>query len=336
MPITEEDLQQIKRYEKKILPKYPHWYGNKKILYDYVELPQYLPAATHLQHGANTIYRNGKPDHLVLNNDYPVVFLSNTIQKEVCEKFTEKPVYVIGSLFPYYRKMNEIRQDTQTAGTLAFPTHSTRDISAEVNWKRYAEELKALPEKYQPICVSLYFIDVLKGAHTFFEAEGFDVCCNGHIADERFVERFYDNMKRFRYTTGNEIGSFMYYAVEMDIPFFIYGSRGRYVNFGKNKDVPDQVYKIDKEHGYSKHEEARQLFCYDDLENVKITESQRAFVLKALGVNDALPKEEIRKIIVSATRKFMLKEALWFPVKFPYQLLRRVLKLFNIDLNIKR
>ena len=246
MPITAEDISRIKRFERKLLPKYPHWYGNQKILYDYVELPQFLPASVHLQHGANTIYKNGKPDHLVQNNDYPTIFLSNTIQKEVCEKFIDKPIYVSGSLFPYYRKMNHIEKSPDAKGTLAFPTHSTKDISAEVNWKKYAEELKALPEKYHPICVSLYFIDVLKGAHTYFEAEGFDVCSNGHIADTRFVERFYENMRQYKFTTGNEIGSFMYYAVEMDIPFFVYGSRSRYVNFGNNKDAPQRAVLLRK------------------------------------------------------------------------------------------
>lgn len=335
MPITEEDIQRIKKFEKQLLPKYPYWYGNKKILYDYVGLPAYWPASVHLQHGANTIYRNGKPDHLAMTTKYPTLFLSNKKQAEVCKQFIEKPIHVIGSLFPYYRKMNKIERSKDAKGTLAFPTHSTKDISAEVNWKGYAEELKALPEQYHPICVSLYFIDVLKGAHKYFEEAGLDVCTNGHIADDQFVERFYENMHRHQYTTGNEIGSFMYYAIEMEIPFFTYGSRAAYKNFGANKDAPDSKYTISKKHGYEKHEQARAIFYYDQLDHVEIRQEQRDFVTNCIGTNDAISKEAIKEIIIQSTYKFLWKELLWFPLKFPYQLLRRGLKLLNIDFSIK-
>ena len=80
----------------------------------------------------------------------------------------------------------------------------------------------------------------------------------------------------------------------------------------------------------------RELFCYENLDKIEITEAQKTYVYKCLGIHDAISKEEMRRIIIASTKQFILKELPWFPVKFPYRLLRRLLKWFNIDLNIKR
>ena len=52
MAISEAQGERIRAFERRPLPKYPHWYGMKQALYKSIGLPASQPASCHLQHGA--------------------------------------------------------------------------------------------------------------------------------------------------------------------------------------------------------------------------------------------------------------------------------------------
>jgi hypothetical protein len=72
--------------------------------------------------------------------------------------------------------------------------------------------------------------DIKLGQHKVFMSHGLPCVTAGHNSDSRFIERFYNIMRNFRYTSSNLIGTYTSLSLEMNIPFFIYGPREKYIN----------------------------------------------------------------------------------------------------------
>jgi hypothetical protein len=326
MAISEEQGARIRAFEQKVLPKYPYWYGMKRALYTSIGLPNSQPVSCHLQHGAVMMYHNQKPDILVTSTPYPVIFLDNEEQVEFCKNNkpepVTKPMHIIGSIFPRYRRFKNIVQRPDAKGSLVFLSHSTPVSKVHSDWGKLIEQYRQLPERYHPLTFSIYYRDYLLGLHELFIKEGFDVVTAGHITDDTFVDTFYDTMSRFKYVIGNDMGSHLYYAVEMGIPFFFHGLKGKYeitkfdLGFEKTHFQHDDFERVG---------ELYKLFTPtpEELENgVEITPERREFVLNLTGYYVALSDEEVRAIIQKTKWIFYAKELLLAPVKLPLKLFR--------------
>lgn len=326
MAISEAQGERIRGFERQVLPKHSNWYGMKRALYKSIGLPETQMATCHLQHGAVMMFHSREPDKLTLNNPYPVIFLDNEEQVEFCKNYAPapitKPMHVIGSIFPRYRRSQGIEQRPDAKGSLVFISHSTPSVKVNSDWKKLIEAYRKLPEQYHPLTFSIYYRDYLLGAHLPFIEEGFDVVTAGHIGDPTFVDTFYETMSQFKYVIANDIGSNLYYAVEMGIPFFLYGPRGRYevVNFEHGLDR--------KEFESTDYDRLGELFVQftptpeEIAAGVTITPEQREFVLKMTGYHVALSDEEVRAIIERTKWGFYAKELLLSPLKLPLKAYR--------------
>lgn len=325
MAITSKDIEAIQYYSKKSIPKYPYWYGMKKALYEMVDMPDWLPASCHLEHGAVSMFKQGKPNTLILSNPYPVIFLSNKEQLDHCKAYPiKKPAYILGSLFPRYRRFKEIEKSPSAKGSLIFTGHSTKSIGIKSDWDRLVAEFKALPSIYHPLTVSIYYIDYLKGAHKPFLEAGFDVVTAGHISDPSFINNFYDSLRQFNYVISTDVGSHLYYAVEMGIPFFIYGTPSSYLNEDKELQERGKVYKMKD---LKEFDGVSQLFT-PTIEEIKaginITEEQKNFVHQKIGTQEALPFEEIKAIIKKYQWGYYAKETMKAPITLPMKFYREL------------
>lgn len=328
MAISEQQGARIRAFERKVLPKYPHWYGMKRALYTSIGLPPTQPVSCHLQHGAVMMYHNQKPDKLTLNTTYPVIFLDNEEQVEFCENYKPKPItkpmYIVGSIFPRYRRFKNIVQRPDAKGSLVFISHSTPSTKINSDWKKLIEQYRQLPERYHPLTFSIYYRDYLLGVHELFIEEGFDVVTAGHIADDTFVDTFYDTMSRFKYVIGNDTGSNLYYAVEMGIPFFFHGLKGKYEVTNPKEGFEMTHFQHDD---FERLAGVYKLFTPtpEELENgVEITPERREFVLNLTGYHVALSDEAIKAIIQKTKWGFYAKELLLSPVKLPLKLFRYI------------
>lgn len=227
MAISEEQGARIRAFEQQAVPKYPYWYGMNRALYKSIGLPETQPVSCHLQHGAVMMYNTQKPDYFTLNNPYPVIFLDNEEQLQFCKNYQAKPItkpmHIVGSIFPRYRRTQGIESRPDAKGSLAIISHTTHSITVDSDWQRLIQEYKALPKQYHPITISIYYRDYLLGLHELFIEEGFDVITSGHMADPTFVDNFYEHLAGFKYVVANDLGSHLYYAIEMGIPFFLHG-----------------------------------------------------------------------------------------------------------------
>lgn len=132
----------------------------------------------------------------------------------------------------------------------------------------------------------MYVSDVQNGEHEIYLDNGFDVYTAGNPYDERFIERFYDILKS-KYTTSNNLGSQIFYSIEMDIPFFIYGDFGKLINKDDvNLDIGE--YNLLK---FSKYRQVYDLFKVDNLQDkLYITEEQRSLIKQYVGTSSSIIK----------------------------------------------
>ncbi len=302
MAISQADIDRIKKVAKQ-KKNYNKWYGMKKGLLTYLDLPVFLPLKVHLQHGAGMIYRNDVPDPLVLETKYRYIFLCNSYQKNICQQYLpDKNICVSGSVFPLYRQKKGIVQHQNAEGSMFFPVHSTESIQAYDNIDRTLENLAQLPDYLKPIKVSIYYKDLLRGLNKVYEDCGYETFTNGHRNDTLFIDRFYASLKNVKYAFGTTIGSQTYYAVEMGIPYFVIGDMPLHIN-RNNTYYPEGKIELKdyKRIGYAKFEQARSIFIADNFtDGINITKEQRSFVENSIGFNEKISKRLLKELVLAS------------------------------------
>lgn len=193
------------------------FYGHGDIYKRYAELPYTHPLNGFVPHGIAT------SDWYWENlNSFPVpyIYCFPAYRQEGYRKRTSKEVILSASPFSYVVKMLEDQPKPERSGTLFIPAHSTKFVAVKHNYDKLAEKLLSFDDKYQPIDVCLYWKDVLLGAGEPFLAKGMKVVSAGHMYDRLFLYRFYHLLSMYKYTSGNVIGSHIFYAIKMGCAYF--------------------------------------------------------------------------------------------------------------------
>lgn len=296
----------------------PYWtaeiYSFGKYIRKYGYYPSYLPLAIYTDHGAGRI--ENQPYKNELENDAPYMFYHSPESVKVWQKFSKKPCSVLYSPFVFCRKINQIEKSADAKGTIAFPTHSTADINNLTDVKKYIEQLKALPEKFQPISVSLHISDIKKNEHRIYLENGIPVYTAGGNNDN-FAKNFYNILKNFSYATSNLIGSCTYYSVEMGVPFFIYGDKPELVNAG-NENIPAGKYDFYAGHDY--YQRLHNIFSGLDCE---ITSEKKTLIETDLGLYEGVSRLKMTYILYTSLFKWIFSAAF---VRWVKDIFRKVLK----------
>lgn len=207
---------------------------------------------------------------------------------------------IAGAPFVHYRRRHAIEIAPDAKGTVAFPAHSVPGLYAEFDLDRYCDELLALPEKFQPVTVCLHPSDIMTyKIDKRYHARGFQTVSAGVGTDLPFCPAFYEILRKHRYSTSNEPGSYTFYAVEMGIPFFILGETAQRDNtVTRNIDAPQGVYSIaDLKHGQIAFE------IFSDRDYDVISAEQRDYVISELGVEDCLSPAELNQALWDVAKK---------------------------------
>lgn len=288
----------------------PYWsaeiYGFGKYIRKYGYFPSWLPLCVHTDHGPG-IVQQFKSE---LTSSAPVQLFHSPESVDAWKAASNKPCFCLYSPFVFGRRVAGIERDPKAEGTIAFPGHTTIHLKDVSNVKIYIDQLKALPAEFQPVSVCLHPTDVQKGLHNEFLAEGLDVETAGHAYDDAFSDRFYDIVKRFKYSTSNYMGSYAYYCVEMDIPFFLFGQEPEYINID-DPNVP--LGNFSPYNQFDSHRRSHDLFAS---RTTRINAEQRTFALTHLGVYHGLSRPRLAVVLYYAlVRRFFMGITLAYALK---------------------
>ena len=244
-----------------------------------------------IQHGWTPLGSPPQSDLNSRNNSFMLLWSKR--MQDAWKKASNTPSAIAGCPFVHYRRSKDIKQASDAQGTLVYPGHSVPGICPEFDIDRYCEQLKSLPAKFQPVTISLHHdYDILvHGLDKEYEKRGFEVISSNPHLDTPFYEQHYNNLRRFKFTSSNEPGTYMIYAVEMGIPFFIYGDLPTRYNPSKNDDPNLAVGRsslADYPHGVI----AYQLFTQGEMGS--ITPEQLDYVNSEIGLDDCCSPAELR------------------------------------------
>ncbi len=269
-------------------------YGFGRHIREYACYPKWLPLCINTDHGPG--FRD-TPLPSELSSSAPVQFYHAPSRVKSWPTFSGKACYCLFSPYVFFRRKAGIVQSAMAKGTIAFPAHTTSSIDDVSNIQHYIEQLKALPDVYQPVSICLHVSDICKGLHREFSDNGFEVFSAGTVQDERFAENFYQIIRNFKYATSNIGGGYLYYCVEMGLPFFLYGNEPNYINRG-DQNIENGQYTSYKQH--SAYQEMEALFSRPVLE---ITPAQVEFVGTGLGLRDGISRTAMSLILYGTLLK---------------------------------
>lgn len=253
------------------------YYGFDWLIREYSYYPSFLSLAAGVEHGPALRDEPSKGD---LDAGYPLMYMHSKKLLNRWKALSTIPCYQICSPFVYYRRSRKIERDKDARGTLAFPMHSTHYIDSIFDVEAYMRELKGLPAEFQPVSICIYYTDIARGLHKPFLNQGFKVYTAGHRLDPEFPVRFYDILRRFKYGTSNQTGSYIFYAVEMGIPFSLLGVKGKMFNRG-NPSSPQGEFDPEQ----LKNDQKRQIKGLFEGLHYDISAEQREFVAANLGLD---------------------------------------------------
>jgi hypothetical protein len=99
------------------------------------------------------------------------------------------------------------------AGTLYFPSHSTRFSTADAEYDVIADQLARLPASCGPVRACCYYLDILRGHHRPFLERGIEVVSAGHQLDPLFLLRLWHLLTSHDHVMSNSHGTHMAYAM---------------------------------------------------------------------------------------------------------------------------
>lgn len=266
-------------------------YGFGKYIREYGYYPKWLPLCIYTDHSPGN---RDSPSPHELTSSAPVQVYHAASRVRQWKAVSTKPCYCLYSPYVYFRRSRGIEKSDRATGTIAFPAHTTDAIDDASDIHVYVEQLRKLPAEYQPVSICLHATDVKKGLHRAFIRNGFAVYTAGDPFSGKFVERFYSIIRNFKYSTSNLGGSYLYYCVEMGVPFFLYGQGPRYINRA-DPNVERGEYTSYRQQ--STYQELVRLFS---TMGTSITDEQRKFVHSGLGLDEGLGRARLAAVLYYA------------------------------------
>ena len=278
------------------------FYGQAAVLKRYAGLPQSYRLKGVLEHGIVLDYLLCSQERDAL---LPMIFSSSARRAAIQRRHTSKRAVPIGFGYLYAMRLMEAQfpaiAEADRRGTLVFPCHSTHTIRASFDHDDYARRLAALPERFQPAVVCLYWKNFLAGEAEAYVRRGLAVVSAGHIYDPDFLLRSHDVARRFRYACANKIGTHLFQTVASGCRFFFLPSGDitwdvpahEQPNIGRDKP------------GFAEAEAEAELLFAEPVD--EITAAQRDFVDRLLGTADMKTAAELRNIFLAAE----LRDKLW-------------------------
>ena len=258
-------------------------YGNNRIIRMYSGWPDDKALPCRYEHGHCPC--NQKPAN-DLGTKKQLMLVYNRRRLKLWQSYSKKKAVILGSPFVHYRRMMKISRAHDASGTLVFPFHSTPKEKGIFDREAYCRELKKLPPSFFPLKICIHEHDLLYGYEKIYEKAGFEVVSAGVREDPEFPARFYDLLRNCTYATSNAFGSYLFYAVEMDIPFFLYGPEVTVSYLTKGIDLKMKDFDFG----------GRIERLFSTFPRVEITPAQRVAVEEEIGMQEAIAPADLYQL----------------------------------------
>lgn len=279
------------------------YYSSKKIIRELYAIPSSIDIKAYVYHGIYIVdYELG--NYPITTTPEPVLCTRQSqVDYLIKNGRSQENTFCTGALFPMYRHLKKIVPVDSPVGTIVFPQHSCLEVDTDVNWERYIDALKKLPEKFKPINICMHWIDIQKERHIPFLENGFNVYTAGHTVDPDFVDNFYEILRHHKYATSNDLcGSSLLYAAEFGLPTFIYAMDSfnsfrkgeRFSAIGVSEDNFDSYCSKNREF-YKKH--------FPVYPSIEFPEHSLVEIGEILGMNYQSSKDSVKKCILNYNKK---------------------------------
>ena len=272
-------------------------YGLNAALREMTDFPKWLALPVWQQHG---FY----PATKILSHDYEcaktkgIMLLFNSSLCEAWRENSRIPCYTGGLFLARYRHFKQWRKKMDAQGTIFFAAHSIQEARANYSIEKIHKELSALPAEFQPVVISLHYYDY-EVLHTniIYENLGYKVVTAGSPASSQFPARFYDNLLSCKYACSNDLGTFILYALEADIPFFLVGPIAEHIYNEKGKDglAVGKYLTMETDRGQSIYE----LFNTGPVK--EISQRQKTWLEKEAGIGEEIDLNYLRREMLRLT-----------------------------------
>ncbi|WP_169697701.1 hypothetical protein [Methylophaga nitratireducenticrescens] len=297
---TDQQLESLSklgsRFEAGIAP-WAAWESENssfgKTLRKWALYPSFLPIFLSSDHGVHWESRCW-PNEL----SSPYTFVSwNQKKSEKMRMVHQKRSYYIPHPWVHYRKKYYPTLPENRKGTLVFFAHSNNTTSPKYsNLDGYIQDLKELPEKYQPVVICLSFHDIQKGLHKTLRKYELPLVTVGTTNSQKFVDRFYSLISQFNFCTSPNIGSHTFYVIEAGIPFFLFGPYPEYHIKGSNA-VNDGKQRLSDYGDDEDIENFSELKALLSTKTDSVTEQQRKAVFRYLGMDSEISRHKASWIL---------------------------------------
>lgn len=259
--------------------------------------PRVLPLLFCSDHGAGV---GSRCFHNEINSPYDLFLTWDKKKSITMREVYGKSSYHVPQPWSFYRKKVWGSPPEERSGTLVFYPHSNGESEPCLDYyDDYIEELKRLPNEFQPICLCISFHDIEKGRHKDLRKYNIPLVTAGAGRCGIFVDRFYSLIYQFRYGTSPNIGSHVYYTMEAGIPFFLFGKDPDYLM----KDSPDVNNGLFKVEDYGDAEDVAERETFRKLISIPtrtVTPIQREFVERRLGLDAEMSRMRATMLIWAA------------------------------------
>lgn len=273
-------------------------FGITNILKRYADFPENYPVRFAVEHGLKFNEGGIHPDAV---RHFNTILTPSTERAESLARILGKNTKAIGFGFLYAMHLYDEEfgnhlPNVERKGTLFMPLKSTRLTSIDVDHAAFAKTLLALPQRFQPVSVCIFWFDYQRGSHRAYEEAGLPLVTAGHRHHPDFFFRMYNIVRQFRYTTSNEIGTNLGVSIAAGCQFF-YIKGPKYTRTVAVEKLPNDERSGD---AYELNRIELQRLFSDPID--EHTPEQLAFVDRFMGTPNFKSPKELREIMLKAHR----------------------------------
>lgn len=195
--------------------------GFGKAFRSIVRWPRWLPIPFYSDHGVHlhdTFFDSEKH-----NDAYTHVTWSRWRNNN---EATDKRVIRLTHPWVQYRRQRHYTREEGAKGTLVFVPHTRPETTSEsYDWSGFLSQLSKHSAKFDPPAFMVHYHDVNKGFHKELRHLNCPIFTAGNSTSPLFIDRFYEIVKHFAYSTSPELGSSSFYSEEIGVQFFVFGKR---------------------------------------------------------------------------------------------------------------